>query len=142
MLEMSPTESQIADHQYETCVKSKLGPVHCIRRSHTNAYNCHGLTFAMRRAFVDLNRNGLEQVLADDGFSEVALPNVMPGDIVVYYDEGEPEHTAVVVWTEEQHPVIRCPWVISKLGPGPEVVHRYNYSPYTGIPVFYREGAL
>lgn len=140
-LAMSPEEVRKAEREYETVHKTRLGLAAYLRRPPSSAYNCHGLTFAMRRAWLNLDSDRLQEIITDDGYVTVSERDVKPGDIAVYYYDDEPEHTAVVVWCEPDT-AVACPWVVSKLGSGPEVIHRYNQSPYSNKKVlFYREGS-
>ena len=51
-------------------------------RSLSATYNCVGLVFASRRAFVDIDE--APGILADDGYRRVARDEVVIGDLVVY----------------------------------------------------------
>ncbi len=120
--------------------KSALSQPHQVRarRAPTHDYNCHGLTFLSRRAWL-ADDEAIDRVLADDGFREVELSEALPGDIVIYrYGNGRVEHTGVVVWVEENE-TVRLPWVVSKWGNLGEYIHRFNNSPYRGTAHFMRE---
>lgn len=100
---MSPEEIARARRQQEGFIKPRLPrPDDLVaRRGPSHAYNCHGLTFTLRRAWLD-DDHSLAQVLEDDGYRQLAGPALArPGDIDVYYDSSDViEHTGVVVWTE------------------------------------------
>lgn len=72
------------------------------RRPPTAGYNCFGHAFALRRtAIYDLDRTLLDTILDDDGYAEVADPDIEVGDIVMYFDDrGEPFHAGEVIRRE------------------------------------------
>ena len=110
------------------------------RRGPSYDYNCHGLTFLSRRAWLT-EEEAIELVLADDGYAEVPRSRVLPGDIAVYRDHaGHIEHTGVVVRVD-QHQTLDLPWVLSKWGNAGEYIHPYDETLYTGTPHFMREGS-
>lgn len=83
-------------------------------------YNCHGLTFASRRAKIT-EAGVLGDVLGDDGFEEVANTDAAPGDVVVYSrPDGDTSHSGFVV---EVRAPLRRVMVWSKWGNGPEMLH-------------------
>lgn len=84
-------------------------------------YNCHGLTFASRRTKVP--PDAVVYILVDDRYVEVERRDARPGDVVIYYRDGEPSHSGIVI---ENAPDMFAPRVWSKWGSGPEVVHLYN----------------
>jgi hypothetical protein len=98
-------------------------------------YNCHGLTFASRRTRIWTD-NAIKLILTEDNYAIVEKEFVLPGDIVVYYNAGDAEHSGIVV--EAQSPMsIR---VVSKFGSGNELVHwLYDVAPYDTSDIkFYR----
>jgi hypothetical protein len=93
-----------------------------IRRGMSPTYNCHGLTFASRRAWV-IDADAIQQILADDRFREIERKDSLPGDILVYRDTtGDLTHSGVVV---ENGGPFYVPIVFSKWGAGPELIHNY-----------------
>ena len=100
-------------------------------------YNCHGLTFASRRTRI-IGRAIIDRIIEDDKYREIELQDVMPGDIVVYYsDDGDPNHSGIVVTPKIQ---INVPWVCSKWGGGGEFIHSIDDHPKTYGPnkIFFR----
>ena len=68
-----------------------------LRTGASSEYNCHGLTFISRRAWVT-ERKAIDLVLDDDGYDEIKLKDTIPGDIVIYFsDTGDPNHSGLVV---------------------------------------------
>jgi len=105
------------------------------RADASTAYNCHGLTFASRRTRV-VEPNSVRVILADDGWQEVDIADTYAGDIVVYYgDEGDANHSGIVVGKE-----LNVPMICSKWGHGGEFIHSLNYCPdiYGPQTKFYR----
>jgi hypothetical protein len=104
--------------------------IRAVQRQPANGiYNCHGLTFLVRRAWLTEDAE-LDKVIADDGYADVALNQLMPGDVVVYYgDSGGISHTGIVIRIDDMNG-ITVPWVLSKWGDGGEYLHPFNYCPY------------
>jgi hypothetical protein len=110
-------------------------------RSLTATYNCIGMAFANRRSCVEPEQMPL--ILRDDEYSEVTRSaDVFPGDVVVYENDGEVSHVAVVVSNDPRvsdgTSIIR---VISQWGADGEYLHEYHDVPVLlGKPVrFYSE---
>jgi hypothetical protein len=109
-------------------------------RPPTGRYNCHGLTFASRRANVppvgvDVD---IEDVLRRDGYRPLdrgESPQV--GDVVAYRLVDEIEHTGYVSRVEMlgQAPVV---FIWSAWGGLGEFEHRVQSSPYRGTPEYWR----
>jgi hypothetical protein len=139
-VELSPFERALCGKLVEDFRKQLPNSVEITeRRGPTRSYNCHGLTFLSRRAWLG-RQEALLATLRDDGYQRIALSDVLPGDIVLYQEQsGIIEHTGIVVWIDEQ-PSSRLPWIISKWGKCGEFLHPYNRSLYTGTPFFMREG--
>ncbi len=104
------------------------------RRPPTGQYNCHGMTFANRRTGIH-RPEYVAKILEDDGYKPIILGQVEPGDLVLYSDGGEIEHTGVVLEVVEGFPEgsgIRAPRIISKWGPTGEYIHLATEGPYKG----------
>lgn len=85
-------------------------------------YNCHGLTFASRRTRV-CDSIAVQSILRDDRWEEVSPEQVLPGDIVVYFDDdGDLNHSGIVVCNS---PLRIC----SKWGSAGEFIHDLNEIP-------------
>jgi hypothetical protein len=88
-------------------------------------YNCHGMTFASPRTRIT-DVAGISRIVGDDKWIEIAPKEVLPGDIVVYYDyEGDANHSVVVVASEN----LLVPLTCSKWGSGPEFDHSLSDCP-------------
>ncbi len=90
-------------------------------------YNCHGLTFASRRARITDNA-GIRAILEDDAWTEVReTKDVLPGDIVVYFaEDGDANHSGIVVANEAP---LYVPVICSKWGSAGEYIHNINVGP-------------
>lgn len=116
---------------------SQLHPGAIQRTEPSALFNCHGLTFACRRSKIT-NRLNIDRILADDAWLAVDLAQVLPGDIVIYYDdEGDPNHSGVVV---EYSKDTLVPIICSKWGYAGEYLHKVNDTPnfYGPQTKFYR----
>ena len=98
------------------------------RSSPTPCYNCHGLTFASRRTWIDQSRE-IQKILGEDKYIRINTKDTLPGDIIVYYGaDGDPEHSGIVVSEPKE---LGIPMVVSKWGALPEFVHWANQCPYS-----------
>lgn len=101
----------------------------------TLLYNCHGLTFASRRTRIYTDE-ALAQILAEDEYEVVEKPDVLPGDIILYFSEkGAIDHSGIVVCSGK--PPLEEPTIVSKWGSGPEVIHKANLCDYSVIGAKY-----
>ena len=98
--------------------------------SPSRKYNCHGLTFASRRTWI-WKPLEIAKILKDDDYETVELKDAMPGDIVVYSQDGDPEHSGIVI---SRDPV---PTILSKWGAAHEVIHRVIDCPYNAAQITY-----
>lgn len=110
-----------------------------IRAKSTARYNCHGLTFAARRTCID-EASSIARILKDDGYVEIPVHSVLPGDIVLYFDYSTPatvQHSAVIVEVGEAP--LYYPLVVSKWGLiGPEMLHWAHHCEYPLNLKYYR----
>lgn len=136
----------IDNHQDAEILEGQMMWFKTLPKMHPNAiprtkpsalFNCHGLTFASRRSKI-LDWRNIQRIIEDDCWKEVTLNDVLPGDIVVYFDdEGDANHSGVVVQYSKD---IFTPLIVSKWGYGPEFVHKLSDVPkmYGPITKFYR----
>jgi hypothetical protein len=101
-----------------------------LRRNATNLYNCHGLTFASRRTCI-LEEKAVDLILSDDGYHPITAQDVLPGDIVLYYEKDNHElaHSGIVVGAESLGGT-RVISVLSKWGRYGEYLHDLKSHPY------------
>lgn len=122
--EISPSELAIFKDLYrQYSLTSKVRSDPCPR------YNCHGMTFATSRTSIP-ESSEVRAILVDDGYIEVRVEDVLPGDVILYIDDsGDIEHSGVVVQAPSDSE-LKVPIVCSKWGKGSEVVHPGNHCPY------------
>lgn len=111
-------------------LKKSYGNTVTERSEPTAIFNCHGLTFASRRTCI-YETSEVEKILRDDGYKEVPLEKVLPGDVIIYRSQdGDPEHSGIVVQSPQENQ-LKVPLVVSKWGKYNELLHFANQSPYT-----------
>ena len=59
------------------------------------SYNCVGMVFASRRAFIDIQH--VYDILREDHYRNISMSNVDIGDVVVYERNGLPEHVGIII---------------------------------------------
>jgi hypothetical protein len=100
--------------------------------SPSRKYNCHGLCFAGRRTWIDDSQE-IAKIIEDDEYQKVPYAEVQPGDVAIYYVDGDAEHSGIVVSLDD----LKVPSVLSKWGPFHEVVHKVARCPYDAQNVVY-----
>lgn len=127
--------NEISDYELSQYSKIKTDNILHRRCEATARYNCHGMTFASRRTGI-YESSVVAQVLKEDGYSEISQNKVLPGDVIVYYsDDGDAEHSGVVVSLPDG--TFGIPQVMSKWGKYAEFIHWANQSPYSFAVVKY-----
>lgn len=110
-------------------LKRKYSPPQIVYRSRPSpVYNCHGLTFASKRTGI-WDTEEIHKILDDDNYQEIPPNEVLPGDIVLYFSNGDIEHSGVVISKPIQE-TLGIPKVYSKWGSYCEVIHFANNCPY------------
>lgn len=112
-------------------------------RSLDSTYNCVGMVFAFRRAWV--NNEYVPQLLEDDEYHEVPRDKTVPGDLIVYYakpDRKVVEHVGIIV--DKKRNIEAGQWgirVLSKWGSDGEYLHCEKDVPaqYGSNRVYYSE---
>ena len=104
----------------------------------TYAYNCHGLTFAARRTFIQSPAE-VRRILDDDTYVRITEANdVLPGDIVIYVRDGEIDHSGIIIEVQRfEGMLVINPVILSKWGNCHEVIHRLKDCPYSDCSVEY-----
>ena len=123
--------TEIAPNELNTFpdLERKYGDDILRRSGPTAVYNCHGLAFASRRTRI-YDPSAVLQILHDDRYQGIAPQDVLPGDLIIYYDNsGDLEHSGIVV-TPPSHSPLKVPKVYSKWGSYAEVIHFANRCPY------------
>lgn len=99
------------------------------RREICGLYNCFGMVWASRRTAI--YDEEYSKFLEDDGYREIALQDVMAGDIVTYSWLNDPDRVAhvalVLMVNEDSTGRLRTPYVLSKWNDcSGEFVHNYQ----------------
>lgn len=98
-------------------------------------YNCVGLVFAARRAWIEIDH--IYDILREDGYRQIPPNQILPGDVVLYHYEGIPTHVALITIVES-YGATQNVMVLSKWGADAEFVHYVEDVPASmGKPVEY-----
>ena len=98
-------------------------------------YNCVGMIFAARRAWIEIDH--IYPILREDDYTKVQREDVMVGDIVLYRDAVEPTHVALIVAVDSIGNTTSLK-VMSKWGMNPEFIHdERNVPQILGQPAEY-----
>jgi hypothetical protein len=65
-----------------------------IRSVSSYSYNCVGMIFASRRAYIEITH--INRILREDGFHQISINEITVGDIVLYKFRSQPSHVAIV----------------------------------------------
>ncbi len=102
------------------------------------SYNCVGLIFASRRYWIEIDY--IYELFEADGYTNIQRNDVIEGDVVLYLNDNEPVHVALIIEVEMvgQERSIK---VISKWGKDAEFIHfAENVPDNLGRPVqFYTD---
>ena len=94
-----------------------------IRSLSTFQYNCVGMIFASRRAWIEIDQ--IYRILKEDGYREIGQDQVAAGDVVLYKDAAnEPTHVGLVIASERlpMSQIVNIK-VLSKWGLEAEFIH-------------------
>ena len=94
-------------------------------------YNCHGLTFAARRTQIT-EADEIAKILREDEYEQVQGSDLMPGDVAIYFVDGDAEHSGIVI-----EKGLLVPKILSKWGVCQEVIHWLAECPYSTQDVRY-----
>ena len=68
------------------------------RTKPSGIYNCHGMIFASRRCSILDTQDVLNILEVDDNYQEIVdIKKTLPGDIVIYYADGDVQHSGMVI---------------------------------------------
>ena len=122
---MNPAEPYAGVHKQVEDLKVRYGQAIHRDVGPSFRYNCHGLTFAARRTGIS-DPAQVQQILNDDGYRRLELGEApTPGDIAIYWEQGDIVHSGVVVGQRDQTPL-----VLGKWGDCHEAVHPVYHCPY------------
>ncbi len=99
-----------------------------IRSVSAQLYDCAGMIFANRRAWIDIEYVG--QILTSDGYQPVSKEDLVVGDVVVYTLDKRRVHVGLVTCVLPDLGEIPNTRVLSKWGKHGEVEHRLEDVPY------------
>jgi hypothetical protein len=120
-------EISIYEKQQEVEIVKKF-PGITLRNDSTAIYNCNGLTFASRRTRIWITSE-IRKILQDDNYHKIEELKVLPGDVILYIAKnGDIEHSGIVVSEPDRN--LRIPFILSKWGNGPEIIHFATNCPY------------
>ena len=110
----------------ELLQKGKTG-LH-IRSVSAHLYDCVGMIFANRRAWIDIEHIG--KILQSDDYQPVSIDDLFVGDVVVYTLDKKRVHVGLVSSVSPSMGSVRNIRVLSKWGKHGEVEHRLEDVPY------------
>lgn len=90
-------------------------------------YNCVGMIFANRRAWIEIDE--LDDIFREDGYSRITLQQLEIGDIVTYAHEHSPTHVGLVTQVERRNGQVAGVIVLSKWGKDAEILHPMGIVP-------------
>lgn len=106
----------------------------------TGRYNCHGLVFASRRTNIPpvayASRGLIDRILAEDEYVRIAEAQAHEGDVVVWRNGDDIDHTGIVVQVD-QTTILRTIFVWSMWGGLGEFIHRVPLTPYGDCSIEY-----
>ena len=140
--------NNIDNEQFDCIAMSELNLGKSYEKAYSNAifkgvptpvYNCHGFTFGSRRTGI-FEEAEIEKILKDDKYVEIKdEKQVLPGDVILYYKDGELTHSGLVIQSTFRVNDLPEIIVLSKWSKFKEVIHNANYSPYSdGIKKYRR----
>ena len=99
-----------------------------IRSVSAYSYDCVGMIFANRRAWIDIEHIG--KILRSDDYQPVSIDDLIVGDVVVYTLDKKRVHVGLVTRVLPSMGSVRNIRVLSKWGKHGEVEHRLEDVPY------------
>ncbi len=99
-----------------------------IRSISPHMYDCVGMIFANRRSWIDIEH--IDNILLHDGYKQVAIGDLMAGDVVVYTLDKKRVHVALVTHISPPMGSVPNIRVLSKWGKHGEIEHRLEDVPY------------
>jgi len=113
------------------------------RRSLDPSYNCMGMVFAFRRAWVEPKH--ISRLLAEDEYYEVCRIDTVPGDLIAYYvDKDRQTLTHIGIIVAKRGDIEKADWniqVLSKWGLYGEYLHDEGDVPnhFGNLRIYYSE---
>ena len=114
----------------------KNGKIRKVRSLSPHMYNCVGMIFSSRRAWIEVNH--IYDVLRNDGYLRVLFGQIDVGDVVIYLKNGSPEHVGVITSIVRKQGAVQDIGVLSKWGKDGEIEHSLYVVPERfGDPIEY-----
>ena len=98
-----------------------------IRSISDHMYNCVGMIFASRRAWIETKH--LYELFAEDGYNRVSEREIVPGDLVVYTRNEVPTHVGLIMSILRQGSNLENLTILSKWGKEAELLHAVEVVP-------------
>lgn len=99
-----------------------------IRSVSSHLYDCVGMIFANRRAWIDIEH--ISRILTCDGYKPVCIDDLIVGDVVVYTLAKKRVHVGLVISVHPSMGSVKNIRVLSKWGKHGEIEHRMEDVPY------------
>lgn len=111
---IEPDPGEQAFRKYER-LRKKYGLTWRNRKGACGVYNCYGMVFACRRTAI-LEDEQIPDILADDGYRQIAEPDARAGDLVVYRDRRNRMllHVGLILERREGAGGLNALWALSK----------------------------
>ena len=104
-----------------------------IRSISDHMYNCVGMIFASRRAWIETKH--LYELLRQDGYNRVSVREIVPGDLVIYTNNEVPTHVGLIMTIVREGSNLANLTILSKWGKEAEIFHSVDVVPELyGIP--------
>ncbi len=90
-------------------------------------YNCVGMIFANRRAWIEIEE--LDDIFREDGYTRITFQQLETGDIVTYAYDSALTHVGLVTQVERLEGEVSGVTVLSKWGKDAEIIHPMGVVP-------------
>lgn len=118
-----PVETALVDDPQLMQIRNqelmKWKPRITLRSPSPHFYNCVGLIFASRRAWIEIDH--IYDLFREDQYRQIASNDIMVGDVVLYKYQNTPSHVAMIVDIDRS--IGRNIRVVSKWGKHAEFIH-------------------
>lgn len=90
-------------------------------------YNCVGMIFSSRRAWIEMDE--LQQIFDEDDYYSIRFEDICAGDIVIYTKGRSRRHIGLITYVERQGSALQRVLVVSKWGADGEIEHELSAVP-------------
>ena len=98
-----------------------------VRSVSPHLYNCVGMVFANRRAWIEIE--ALNDIFREDGYTKIMFQQLETGDIVTYAHDSVPTHVGIVTHVERFDGEVSGVTVLSKWGKDAEILYPLSVVP-------------